>query len=422
MNIDKESLLALAGRIGYQLCRDAIWDGDCCNWLGWRTDFQDRTPIYRWSSLGPSVYDGTAGVALFLAQLARQTAEPEYRSTALGAMRHAMLHIDEVGGTIQSGFYSGAFGIGVTSVLVGLALEVDSLIAEGLCLLQNAARVIDSEHEIDVVGGSAGVIPLLLGCSRRFGLDELVELAQLHVQHILRRSTRSASATGEDERNWIQPNLSPMGLTGYSHGNAGFANALLEVHQVVGDADLLVAVRETLRFERRHFDVAQSNWFDLREFAKGSTLSCASAWCHGAPGIGLARIRTRELLAEDAHVPLEIKAALDATNRMLTQAVQSDANYSLCHGLFGNAELLLTAIQTKQEDEVSQIALTDVLAGAIERYGITDRPWICGTNDGRATPGLMLGISGIGYFLLRVIDASTPNVLLLTPSTIDHRS
>ena len=62
-----------------------------------------------------------------------------------------------------------------------------------------------------------------------------------------------------------------------------------------------------------------------------------TAWCHGAPGIGLARLCSLQHL-DDAAIRAEIGTALQTT---LAQGF--GGNHSLCHGDLGNLELLLQA-------------------------------------------------------------------------------
>jgi hypothetical protein len=50
----------------------------------------------------------------------------------------------------------------------------------------------------------------------------------------------------------------------------------------------------------------------------------------------------------------------------------------------------------------------------IESYAAKDLPWPCGTHEGE-TASLMLGLAGIGYFYLRLNDATVPSLLLLCP-------
>ena len=51
-----------------------------------------------YKTLGPDVYAGTSGIALFMAELAGLTGDPEVRRTAFGAIRHALARFRGVRG------------------------------------------------------------------------------------------------------------------------------------------------------------------------------------------------------------------------------------------------------------------------------------------------------------------------------------
>jgi lantibiotic modifying enzyme len=132
-----------------------------------------------------------------------------------------------------------------------------------------------------------------------------------------------------------------------------------------------------------------------------------TAWCHGAPGIGLARLRALQHL-DDPEIRAEIDIALKTT---LTQGF--GGNHSLCHGDLGNLELLLQASQTldvpQWRAEVERIAAT--ILTSIDQQG-----WRCGVPLEVETPGLMTGLAGIGYGLLRLAEPMrVPSVLTLEP-------
>jgi lantibiotic modifying enzyme len=87
-------------------------------------------------------------------------------------------------------------------------------------------------------------------------------------------------------------------------------------------------------------------------------------------------------------------------------------NHCLCHGDLGNLEFLrLAASETSVPviDAIPSIA-QDILDRA-ESSG-----WLCGTPAHVPSPGLMNGLAGIGYGLLRIVDpALVPSVLALEP-------
>jgi lantibiotic modifying enzyme len=83
---------------------------------------------------------------------------------------------------------------------------------------------------------------------------------------------------------------------------------------------------------------------------------------------------------------------------------------SPCHGELGIAEALVVLA----EREASQAARhrAGQILDAIARHG----PY-CGSPDGVATPGLLSGLSGIGYGLLRLgFGERVPSALLLEPA------
>jgi len=106
--------------------------------------------------------------------------------------------------------------------------------------------------------------------------------------------------------------------------------------------------------------------------------------------------------------------ALETTRRALDSWLHSpNTNYSLCHGLTGNAEVLRygSAVLGPAASQGCKAAL-DVAAKGIESFGRADHRWPCGTPAGE-NPSLVLGLAGIGYFYLRLGFPSVPRILIL---------
>ena len=140
-----------------------------------------------------------------------------------------------------------------------------------------------------------------------------------------------------------------------------------------------------------------------------------TAWCHGAPGIGLSRVRAYALTDQEVY-RREAEAALRCTSRTLAApAAPGQLNYSLCHGSAGNAELLVYAARVFGDDS-SRLLAEQVGLFGVEHYRKTYGPWPCGVLQGGETPGLLLGLAGIGHFYLRLHDPlSVPPVLIILP-------
>jgi lantibiotic modifying enzyme len=86
-------------------------------------------------------------------------------------------------------------------------------------------------------------------------------------------------------------------------------------------------------------------------------------------------------------------------------------NHCLCHGDLGNVELLLLAEQRLEAEDGDTAALVQAILDGLRQGGPR-----CGVPLGLETPGLMNGLAGIGYGLLRLADSRRmPSLLLLEP-------
>jgi lantibiotic modifying enzyme len=243
--------------------------------------------------------------------------------------------------------------------------------------------------------------PLLLEAAVRFGQD---------LNHI-------ATHDG-DTYSWELPGIkSYRNLTGFSHGTAGAAVALLELYAETGEALFRDAALGAFQYERRHFSANHGNWPDFRKNdghggRRPSRFPCRSFWSHGAPGIALSRLRACQLLDEE-RFKVEAATALATTRDSIAAAhASSSGNYSLCHGLAGNSEAILYGAHVLDDRTADPTIVFETALAAIERYAVSGASWPCGTHIGE-TPGLMLGLSGIGHHLLRLAHPSIPSVALL---------
>jgi lantibiotic modifying enzyme len=132
------------------------------------------------------------------------------------------------------------------------------------------------------------------------------------------------------------------------------------------------------------------------------------AWCYGAMGIGLGRLLSLPYLGDDATCRREIDTALATTAR-----AGFGQCHALCHGDIGNAELLLQAADALNRPDLTEAARRHISAAVDSAKG---HGWVCGTPLGVETPGLMVGLAGTGYGILRMAAPDiVPAVLALAP-------
>jgi lantibiotic biosynthesis protein len=403
--------LETADALGARLCRDAIWSGARCNWLGDSMEFIESRWQVAHRAFGPELYNGTSGIGLFLARLFAATEDKIFRKTAQAAIECALSQLDRFDPATGFGFYSGLTGIAYVLVEVGEIFGDERLVQRGLDTVENLAGHEPSPSQTwDIVSGSAGVVPVLLRLHRKYGRPRLFDSAVAHGDRVIQAAHR-------DDEGWswktIPDTIATKNLTGFSHGAAGIAWSLLELYSESKEERFLNAAKHGLRYERRWFDPQQENWPDFRAEDPATGPVHAAAWCHGAPGIGLSRLRCYQLL-EDPECLAEAEAATRTTRRFLHSVIAGgQGNYSLCHGNFGNAETLIAAGDVLGENGNLE-TVRNLADDAVERYQRSGNPWPCGVLNGGETPNLMLGLAGIGYFYLRLHQRErVPSILIV---------
>ena len=413
-------LLDQAARIGRTLCASAYWHSDRCNWVGRspREMIQPGMPIVPTvTALGPELYGGTAGIALFLAHLHAQTRAARVRRTAIGAMRQALWRSEDLPPAASASFYSGLIGIAYAAVRVGLLVEEPQLVADGLRLANRVAPS-HADQLLDVIGGNAGAVAPLLWLARFPGGEALDQLASELAADLAAAATKCDGVWRWDPERASGKGIGSTPLCGYAHGASGLGLALLEIGVHDRRQEWVDGGLAAFAYEDRLYDGDRENWPDLRELgarpndSNTPPPSFMIAWCHGAAGIALARLRAYQLLTKRHSELLQgVERAIRATSKYL-QVLPPDSDASPCHGRAGLAEVLLFAATVLEDrhyaDQAAEIWIRTLRS---RRAGAE---WPCGVASGRNNPSLMLGVAGIGYALLRAENPqSVPSVLVI---------
>jgi type 2 lantibiotic biosynthesis protein LanM len=395
--------VAAASRIGDRLLETAIVEADRIGWLGLSL-VADK--VWSLRPAGLDLYNGITGIGLFLGYLGRVTGDPRYQQAA---ERVATMVLRQADGWLTAPELPamagdlGAFGRlgGSVYALSHLAAVLDraDLADAAVPLTDLMAALVADDKALDVIGGSAGGILAVLSLHAVRPEPALLEAAHTMADHLL--------ATAEDTGSGLAwcAEMNPAGpLAGFSHGASGIATALARLDRRTGSRTYHGAVRAALQFERTLFDERTNNWRDVRTDA--STADNFVAWCHGAGGVGLARADLLDYLDDDA-------AGQDSRSAVAAIAAAAGGldNHSLCHGDLGNAEALL--VTAGRLGDASSARRAELAAAAILAE-VEGGKWRCGVPLGVETPGLMSGLAGIGYGLLRFADpAAIPSILLL---------
>jgi type 2 lantibiotic biosynthesis protein LanM len=366
---DPQRVLTLACELADDLVARAVHDDGRANWLGLELlDGKHWTVL----PLGAGLADGYCGTALFLAQLGKLTGLSRYPELARKAVAPLPRLLDllaadpELAGEVGCGAFGGLGGL-----CYALA-RLSTLLADG-----------------DMVRWLAAAVPLVVAADdgRGSGLATgraggLATLLAVHAETGMPAALRSALILADRlAADWDGPVDRKSGLL---FGAAADGWALSRAAAVTGSERYAAAGRAALR----HDTGLTGARHDI-------------GWCGGLAGAVLARIDTevdnQAVTVLGEHRPLR--------------------DTSLCHGELGVAEALIELAARGDEWAAGyRDRGAGLLVGALEQFGPR-----CGTPRGVPSPGLLTGLAGIGYGLLRLGFADhVPSVLLLDPAMPDQ--
>jgi type 2 lantibiotic biosynthesis protein LanM len=362
---DPQRLLSAACGIADEIGARAMHGDGRANWLGLEPIIDKHWAVL---PMGAGLAHGYCGVALFLAQLADLTGVQRYAELARDAVRPVPRLIDqlitepELGVTIGCGGPHGLGGISYALARLGNLLD-DPEIRSWLPAVVDLTRAATDDELACFAAGSAGGLAAMLAVHTETGLPSAGRLAWDFADRLM------------EQANAVPCTCLDTPSAGFAHGHTGIGWAL-QRFAATGAGEPYGEVGQAI--------------LDA-EVPDGTDLS----WCSGLSGFTMARRDVPDewarTLAE--HAPLR--------------------DMSLCHGELGVTEALMVLGERGHFEAASAATRhAGVLLGAIDRGGVR-----CGTPQGVVSAGLLNGLAGIGYGLLRLGFASrVPSVLLLEPS------
>jgi type 2 lantibiotic biosynthesis protein LanM len=360
-----EALAELATSLGDRLIADAYRAPGRMNWAGLRLLGN------RFWSLGPAgaaLADGYGGIALFLAELGRDRGTARHLDAAADAARAlpmlvlTLAQYPEHAAAVGPGGYRGVGGVAYAVSRLATLLDDDVLRASvpaALRALGHAAAAAPPQQRPDVEEGLAGA---------------LLAARAINAEH---PSAEAAALVGQLAEQ-LAPQLAPWLHRASDPAERGFARGV-----------------DGLAFALGH-PVSETPEAPTESSAPNQDLS----WCQGLAGLtstGSPRLREHYL---------------DRVAR-LCDRLDRCADHSYCHGLLGVLDPLATLSGSGDTKATALLSLTrPALAGVLEQ------PVRCGTPDGVPTPGLLPGLAGTGYGLLRLASShGIPSILHLSPAS-----
>ncbi|HET7552752.1 MAG TPA: type 2 lanthipeptide synthetase LanM [Gemmatimonadaceae bacterium] len=404
--LSRGDIIAAALEIAAELRRTTLVDcrGDV-TWI--TTEPISRSGHHRLQATGYGLYDGLAGIALFLAAAARCGGDERSRALAhraLGPIRERLrvsspTYVDEYG----VGGACGAAAAIYSLLRSGTLLNDDTIVDDALLAARQLTPAsIARDTRADVLYGSAGTILALLALHRARSSDQLLDLAHECGKRLLALRRPIRTSCGASHHVWLT--VDGCVRTGFAHGAAGIALALLRLHAATGITRYLEAALDAVRHEDSLLYGCRSGRplppdAETATNVKSVPSGTATNWCHGAAGAGLARLAcTAGSHATELRVSAERAIA----------AIVSDADNvtasldCACCGASGEIELLLTG--GLRWGDSSLLDAAHERASRLVRRSRAVRGWRLSKSPGAQVhdPALYRGTSGIGYGLLRL--------------------
>lgn len=353
--------------------------------------------------MGATLYEGSTGMMLLFGELGVQSGLTRFTRAAEAALESSRRMLrDDPKAMTAIGPYTGLSGWLYVLLAAGLRWRRPDLIDEAEDWLPRIAERIADDDALDLIGGAGGCLLVLseMQC-RRPGADVTAAMAACATR-LVETAQRDA-----DGVHWPCPAALGRRLSGFAHGSAGIGAALARYAHARGDAECLALAMDALRYERAAYEARGRRWYDLDEGADEDGQGDTYSWCHGAPGVGLARL----LWPQSSRDTAWHGETLHCVEKTLAEGFAG--GHCLCHGQFGNLELPLQwAVEAR--DAAMLARCRDLGRGLIEQSH--DAGWRCGGRSIAELPlGLMVGLAGIAYGCLRLADPwHVPSVLSLS--------
>lgn len=359
-------------------------------------------------SYATNLYSGSAGVLVFLVELAQVDDDPRWRDLALAGARQLVSELPNgPRGSFPLGLYTGLAGQSFALASAGLAFDDDQLLqgaraAQGL--LESCAD--PSEHGVswgpvnDVIGGAAGIGFHLLWAHETFGYETALELAQGTAAHLI-----AVAEERESGLSWPMSAGAERDLPNFSHGTAG-VSAFLAQYSLVANDERAQRAAEQGALHLLALAEEREGALSIHHHTPGGEALHYLGWCHGPPGTA----RLFGLLQRARPDERWQRAEVALTNTLLWSGLPEARpdgywnNVGICCGAAGVGAFLLD----RGGEEAEQLALAlgrDLLARAERVQG--GLRWVQAEHRVRpellqAQTGYMQGAAGVGLFLLRL--------------------
>lgn len=373
-------------RIADQVCGMAVITGNVD--IGFYGPQVEETGNFRIAPSGIFLYEGIGGITVLLAIVMQEYPSERYRRVYESAVNKLFRYTEKTaaGKQIRESGHTGAF-TGEGSVVYTYLLLYEITGEERfLTWAKRHAEIVEgmweTERCMDYLSGLAGAVTVFAKLFRASGEMRYLKTAMKMGERIWERCEAAEGGAGWRLLEGVMP------LAGMAHGNSGLILAFSHLLELTRDMRYVSRIKELLAYEDSLYE--DGNWKDLRH-PEGIRF-CNNAWCHGAAGILLSRLKLKQCGVPEFSA--WIKRDLERCRQIFLEEEEPE-ELCLCHGLAGNYLALGIYLQQESDSELEREHgnLRERILRRLEQGNISARE--------KNNPALMTGLSGIGTALQR---------------------
>lgn len=281
------------------------------------------------------LYNGSAGLLFTLLERYRISPTHALGNRIKELIRRASAHLNNH--LFHSGFYVGYPGFAMQIRRAANFIEVEdhcSLVQKIDCLALG-----NPSDSPDLLNGIAGLLRYHLHTYLQTNDVSRLKLAQVIGNQLKQSCIRRADGLP----GWVIPTgfgaLSGQTLSGYAHGSAGIVDALLELHWIEDDAEVLSIADEVAAHLESRSDIRDGMW----SWPSGSMDGGGPSWCHGAVGFG------RFFLSFSRYDRQRSGRLISAIAEYLFRNARWQS-VCYCHGIAGSIDFLIDAFRVFGEE------------------------------------------------------------------------
>lgn len=371
-------------RIADRVCGMALATGN--GDVGFYGPQVEESGNFRIAPSGIYLYEGIGGIAVFLAMAMRKYPSERYRRVYELCVNKLFRYTEETAAGRQSreSMHTGAFVGEGSVVFIYLLLYEITGEERFLAWAKRHGKIVENMREtetsMDYLVGLAGAVTVFTKLFKASGEKRYLETAVRMGERVWENCDTLETGAGWRLLEGGKP------LAGMAHGNSGLILAFSCLLELTKDMRYADRIKELSMYEDSLYE--NGNWKDLRH-PQGLRF-CNNAWCHGAAGILLSRLKLKQCgFLDDSGT---VKRDIERCKQIFLEEMEQE-ELCLCHGLAGNylvlGEYLRSEADTEMEREYGE--LEGRILKRLKRGEVSARE--------KYNPAWMTGISGVGTAL-----------------------